>query len=357
MGKNKKKYSKTYFDASGKTICVDDLVKAVNECDKQYGIKLKHPDVWCSPESYRQVIEARADMYIAALMCAINGIPIKNYFTTDDSENEYGTICKPVGIMNVEFTDESVLNWENLIKTYNTDSLAFRCRFITLVLSSILGEMGKITEQEVIKRKKFFKHSRDEQRIIITKEVISDTLRFVQLMLQPNESYKNIILKMQEHLSYTKRKPDHRTLRNLINGHIIQLRKGMKKEPLTERFFSDDMAIYSILKISYMLATNKTNVDVLPKFKYIENATVKHNLIKLIEELGAEILYGTDGRKYSPMFKAFVQARPSIWSQFYKESEENLSIRVGIIAIEYTKFIMNDHTIDKFINEMKKKGK
>lgn len=353
---DKKKHPKTYFEFSGMTICMEDLVDTVNKYDKDFGIKLKHPDIWCCPEQYRQIIEARAELLIAAYICAVNGISVEDYFETDDSAMNYGTICRPVGVENLEFTDESYLRWIDT-RTYNTDSLIFRCRFVTLVLSEFLGRMDKITEQEVKQKKRsFMRHSSDEQRIMLTKRIVEDCDLFVHLMLDAEESYKNIILVMQEHLSYTKRKVEHQKLRTLVNGHVIQLRRGMVKEPFTGRFFSDDVAIFSILKITYMMSTNKTNVNTLPKFKYIESATVKHNLIKLIEELGSQIIKSTNGKNYAPMFKAFIDSSPSIWTEFYKEAYDNLSVKIGICAIEYTKFILNDKTIDKFIDEMKKKG-
>ena len=96
---------------------------------------------------------------------------------------------------------------------------------------------------------------------------------------------------------------------------------------------------------------------VLPKFKHIENATVKHDLSKLIEALGDEIIYSTKCKKYNPMFKAFIEARPSIHSQFYKESKENDELRIGILALGFADFVMDDDTMSKFIKEMLKKGK
>lgn len=355
MGKKKKKdFPKTYISLADKKVCVEDLVEAVNRYDKEYGIRLKHPDIWADPNSYRQIIEAKTDMNFAAMICALNGVSVKDYFETD-TESGYGTICKPVGTEHPLFTYSSILNWDNYKEKYNTDSLIFRCRYLTLVISQLMGQIDKVTYLEV-NNKYRHNHSKDERRIILTKDILNDTLKFILIMINIDSKYQNIILKMHEHVSYTKKSVKHRELRNLLNGHVLNVRKGMKESIFEERFMSDDLAIYNTLKIAYMLATNKTNIDVLPNFKYIEGATVKHDLIKLIEELGSEIIKNTKDKKYSPMFLAFIDARPSIWSEFYNESKDNYAIQIGLLALGYTRFVYDDEDLEKFVTKMLKKG-
>lgn len=356
MGKNKKRnYPKTYIKLANNTICVEDLIAAVNECDKKYGIRLKHPDIWMEPAQYIHVIEAKCDMLVAAIICVLNGIPIKNYFETD-TETGYGTICKPIGNRHVCFTNESCLNWEDESSKYETDSLIFRCRFVTLVLTQFLGRFDTVTDRDIAYRYRY-KHSIQERRIMISRDIVNYIVRFTTIMLSLDVKYQNIILKMHEYTSYTKKNENYNKLRSLLNGHVLNVRRGMQSDIITDRFMSDDLAIYNILKVAYMLATNKTNLDVIPNFKHIEGATVKHDLIKLIEELGAQIIRNCNDKKYTPMFKAFLEARPVIWSQFYAESRQNYAVQIGLVALAYAKFVFNDVVIDDFIDEMMKKGK
>lgn len=353
MSKKKKNYPRTFIKVAGKKVCIEELIEAVNQCDKDYGIRLKHPDIWADPNSYLQVISARADMNIAAMICVLNGIDLKDYFETDST---YGMICKPVGINHPYFTYSSILGWDDEVKSnYNTDSLIFRCRFVTLVISQIMGELDDVTYREVIEKYNY-RHSKDEKRIILTKDIMNDIVKFILIMVNQDSPYQNIILKIHEHISYTKKNVNHSKLRNLLNGHVLNIRKGMREDLFTERFMSDDLCIYNTLKVAYMLATNKTNLNVIPKFKYIEHATVKHDLIKLIEELGGQIISNTKDKKYSPMFRAFIEARPSVWSQFYKEAEESYAVQIGLLALAYAKFVFNNETMDEFIDKMLKKG-
>lgn len=346
------KYSKKYINICGKHIYVEDLVQSVNEFDKSFGLKLKHPDIWREPENFTEILFAKTDMNIGSLICILNGIDIEDYFETD-TEIGYGTICKPISTDSEEFTALSVLNWDGDKTVYNTDSLIFRCRFISLVLSQLLGRTDKIVKREV--KDNYKKHSTSEREIMMTKKFINDVIRFVKIMIVSDAPYKNIILKMHEYISYGRKKYDHQELKKLLNGHILNTRSGIKKELLFKRFMDDDLLIYNILKISFMLTTNHTNVDVVPKFKYIEGATVKHDLIKLIEELGVKIIK-TGDKKYAPMFRAFVEARPAVYTEYREEAKENYSIHIGLLAIAYTEFVFNDDDMSKFISEVMKKG-
>ena len=162
---------------------------------------------------------------------------------------------------------------------------------------------------------------------------------------------------MHEHVSYTKKKLNQPKLREYTNGHIINCRSMIAPNPIGRRFGDDDMIIYFILKIAYLLATNNENLKPIPNFKYIENATVEHDLVKLIEELGSLIIENSKPKSFSPMFRAFLESRPSIKTQYYKEAKDDYVLRIGILALGYAKFVMNDKHIDKFIDKMLKKGK
>ena len=131
----------------------------------------------------------------------------------------------------------------------------------------------------------------------------------------------------------------------------------MTKDPFTNaRFFDDDMSIFNILKISYMLSTGKTNLDCIPGFMYIENATIKHDLIKLIEALGIEVVKARKMTKMTPMFTAFLVSKPLVYTQYNDEINRNFALKMGFMALAYTKFVLDDQSMNKFIDEMMKKG-
>lgn len=350
--KRKKNNEKTCITIGDKEIYVEDLIKEVNKYDKSFGLKLRKPDIFNDPYQLRHIFDAKSDMNIGAMMCAVNGIEVSDYFDIDINDNCFGMNPNPIGVEHPVFTDMSILNWDDESACYDVDSLMFRCRYITMVLSRSLGRMSDISSREADDKYRY-KHSKDERRLIRTKEIINDFYLFTKLMCFPDESHQNIILRIHEHISYTKKRIDHKKLTRTLNTAVISLRKNMKKELLNGRFLEDDMAIHSILQIAYMMATNRTDVDVLPNFRYIEGATVKHDLSKLIEELGACIC---DRGKYSPMFKSFIDARPKVITQYYKECKDNYFLKVGILALANVSFVVDDYDVCLFIKEMMKKG-
>ena len=263
--------------------------------------------------------------------------------------------------MNPAFRAESLLEWDNHKQNYETDSLKFRCRLATCISTRLIGRMDKITKREAIERKGY-KHSIDEAQIVITKEIQEDTMRLTRLLINPGNSFVNSFLKMNEHMFYSKRKiRDRVKLRSRIKTLTKGITFGLKSNPFTERLYSDDLAIHEILELSYLLSTSdlKGVKHAIPNFKYVENATVDHDLFRLIEVLAESILKNCKGdiTKVSPMFKAFMNARPKIITSYYKEARDNVNIRMGLYALEMAKFCMDDKNTNKFVSKMMRKGK
>ena len=345
----RKRYSKAFMELKGgKRVCVNELIENVNKFDKEFGLKLKHPDIWIQPEMFVESIYAQTDINIGALICILNGINPNDWF---DKSEVYGINCKPINIDGEEFTEASLIDWKDEEK-YNTDSLIFRCRFLTLVLFRMLGRTDNIIKREI----KNVKHSKDEKAIMKTKSYVADVTRFVKIMIHPDGVYKNIILKMHEYISYSKKKCNQFELKDLVNGHIVSLRENTKSTLMSERFFDDDLLIYTIMKISYLLATNDVDLDNMPNFKEIEGATLHHDMIGLIAKLGTEIIKASKRKKTSPMFNSFRDAHPYIWSEFENEMDKDYSIELGMTAIAYTDFVCDNKDISKFIKEIKKRG-
>lgn len=356
MKKNKKKVKDDNFIIiNDKKVYYDDLRAEVNAMDKAFGLRLKHPDIYAEPHQYYQVMEAQAQMYSAGLICVFNGIDLGDYFETDELSG-YGTICKPVGIMHPVFRASSALNWDGRSK-YGHKSLMFRCRFLTEVLFEVMCNIDRITKRET-KEKFTMKHSFDEQRIIVCKKVMDDCSRLVKLMITPKKEFKNSLLIMQEHVSYTMKNVNHQNLKKKLNSHVLNLRHGTKKDPFTQtRLLSDDIIINDLLEIAYMLATNRTDIKNLPKFKFIEGATVNHNLVKLITHLGDAILRAEHDTGFNRMFRAYINARPRVYSDFANECNNDLRVLYGCVALGFASFVMNDKFISSFVDEMMRKGK
>ena len=352
MSQSKKEAKRKVSTKKGE-LDIDELVREVNRCDKQYGIRLKHPDVWKDPKMYYNIMVDKADENLGCLIHVLNGIPASAYVSSDTEEEPL--FKKPASPMRPLFTDQSILMWSDHVHSYDMDSLLFRCRFLSLVLLQLHGECYDIIETKA--SYKDFRHSIEEQKLVLLSHFMNDVYRFVNVMLHPDNPYGNIILRMHEYLSYTKKNLKHQKMKEMLNGHVINVRHGMKTEKFTARFLTDDLAIYNLLKIAYMLATNKRNVNQIPGFSHIEGATIDKNLVFLIEALGNAVVFSMKGKpRYSPMFQAFYEARPMVWSQFYGQEERTYPVQMGILALGYTKFVMNDEEIGRFIDRMMIRG-
>lgn len=347
---SKKKYSRNALYEGDFKLHYDEIRKAVNTFDKEFGIKLKDPEIWADPEGYLKVAVEIAKINISAAIVLINGILITDYFDANSMGDEMPMM--PIGHRNPTFVNDSMLNWDKENSKYNTDSLIFRARFVSLVLESFMGELDDMVKNSV----KCKTHSQVENAIVNLKRYMDYTILFVDLLLDTGSSYQNIILKIHELASYKYNKINYKKLKNSLNSSIVYTRKSMKSNIITESFYSDDMSIYELLKISYTLSTNSYDYNCLPSFKHIEGATRNHDLIKLIEELGSQVIR-TNGKHKAPiMFKSFITASPSILTQYNKECYENLAIVTGIMALSYCDFVMDDRTVHKFISQMFKKG-
>lgn len=329
-----------------------ELLEEVNKFDKEFGIRLKHPDIWANPDRYREVYESNCEVEIASLICVLNGVNLHDYYN-DEFMESMGPKMFNVNVNDKEFTDLSFLNWGDTMSTYYTDSLEFKLRFLTYILSRFLGRMSNTTERKV-GTGYICNHSMEEQRILFSNEIMKDIHIFINCIIEGD--YQNIILKMHSNLSYTKKNLKHKKLCKRLNSMILDTRKNMKHPLFGKAFFDDDIIINNLLQISYILVTNDYEGNHgVPNFKKIEGATKQHDLILLIEKLGKCIILSK--YNYSIMFKAFIEARPKVLTEYYEEVNENSCIKIGVLALEFTKFVMNDKNVNKFINNMLKKGK
>ena len=325
-------------------INLEEMRKQVNKWDKQSGIKLKAPDMWREPENYFRLLVDRSDCNLLAMICCVNGVDPGIFI-------EEGNLKKGIKLRDINIRKKSCINWDSK-KLLETDTLEFRVRFITLVLMKMLGNM-----EEIVLR---YTAYRDKDRVNLYEHAIINIVKInalirdsVVLLITEDAEYKNAILFLNELLMYTHVKKEVNVIQSRLNSHVIGLRNTTAIDPFTKkRFMTEDMSIYTIIKIAYMLTTNRSNLKKLPDFEDVENSSLKYNLIKLIEALGHTIIDNKKINKLSPMFRAFCDANPKILTDMHHECEYNYYLRMGILALGYTAFIVNDDYVTKFISKM-----
>lgn len=324
---------------------IDDLVNEVNNLDKNIGIKLKKPDIFSEPDNYYQISLMRSELYLSKIITILNGIDPDDWFTSSDG---YGTVSGPTEINQYEFTSISNLDWEKN-NVYNTTSILFKCRFLTTYINNIKSRLGKVNKNRYKTDKRKF--GIDEYSYFYLKNQINDIRSLVIIMMNDKKDYSNILLKNLFNSHYGKKKIKQKKLNTQIFAAVKELREGMTSNVLSEAFMEDDMIIYTIMRLAYMISTNDTHLSYLPNFKYFEGATRKDDLVNLIEELGHQIITTSEYTKRPMMYESFFSASPLIMTN-YTNVNNNVSLSVGVRALAYVDFIMNDKKIHKFIECM-----
>lgn len=329
---------------------IDSLVNEVNRLDKKFDIHLKKHNLFTEPEMIVQYTNSRFQMYLVAVICTLNGMDVSEYCYSSET---YGQASGPIGIQHAEFTDLSLLNWSKRSCHLPEKTVAFKCKFLTLLLSDIMYQTDKISKRMFINSGKLI--GRYEHQYFYLKELIRDTQKFISVYLMGNDS-ENIMLKFHQNLAIGQSSSGRTRLNRKIRESKSELKNGLKRKfiPLTKTFemtMPEDIAIYTIIRLSYMLATNNSDIRGLPEFKQIEGADTSYDLRGLIESLGSCIREYQKYKKRPIMYKAFNDAKPLIKST-YLDINENEYLSIGYRSLEYTKFLMQDKNIVRFINKM-----
>lgn len=337
MGKNKNPY----------IIDVTSLIKEVNRCDKDFGVKLKKHNIFNEPESVFKVSVAEAETYISALVVALNGISLDDYFYT----GEFGTTHGPIAPEEITFTEMSQFDWTS---TSEIDSIEFSCKFVSAFLVQLMYRLDKISLNRF--RYSKIKIGMYEHAYFNLKDISDDARRLVYLVLSEEESFSNIFLKMILHSSYAKNKTARNNVKkynSTILDAIKELKDGLSINVLkTTPFMDDDVAIFTLMRLAFMLATNSQDFKCLPKFKLLLHANRYDDLSCVFEDLGTAIVNNSLTKHGSILFKSFNAANPAIYTNFTCNNE---FISIGIRAFIMTSYIINDKRVTKFVKDCIKK--
>lgn len=326
---------------------IDDLIKEVAKCDKHLGVKLKKKKAYNEPDEVFEVAAAEAQEYLVSLVCTLNQIDESDYFIED--ENTGWMISGPIGVRFKSFREKSCFDW-NSDKRYDMHSLIFKIRFLTVYLTEYMCYIDNIAINKFKKTKKavgIYEHA-----YFYLRDILNNLRVLVEAMLESN-TYGNILLKTVLISNYKKKKDQSKEVNEIIYNSIVSLKEGLSFNLFSGIYLDDDMAIHMILRTAYILATGTKDTSKLPQFDAIEGATVGHNLVGLIEQLGYHIM---KRNKKSIFYYSFKKARARIYSDL-KDVTDNLYIETGAIAILMVDFLANNQRISRFIYEMLQDGK
>lgn len=310
---------------------------AVNDFDKEFkGDKKTEPE-----RLFNDTVDKFED-FLRVIVYELNGATSDEYLTKKK---------KKVKIIDSEkMMEESHLCWYHPEYNIGVDSMIFKGRYLSLFLSYIMHNVGDMAINQHMTLSSADSGYYENSYLYLT-QIIKDIKRFIAVLLS-NSEYPNIILQVFQDCAYLQNKFYAPTLNRQVRDIVENLREGLYcKYGIYPMQMPEDIAIDSVLKLTYMLVTGDPDVkSAIPKFKHIEGARAKNELRGLIEALGKSI----DKIKYKKrnvMYLSFTQSDPLIMSK-YKDVNENVYISNGVRGLEYVKFFCNNRDISRFINKM-----
>jgi hypothetical protein len=343
--------SKGFIDLMDSDEYIKELIREVNKFDKECGLRLKHVEEFADPKQLYIQTAMNCQLYLAKLMATVNGIDATSYF---QRVGDMGYIGGPVGIKDPVFIEHSELEWMDN-KLYSIDSRIFMKRFLTHLLSFMIGYIEEYAGCRL------YCNNVDidpHAHMYFYVKGLCKEATHLTLSLCEGKNYEDILLVNLFNSNYCIKKVSPEKVKKIGNTNrtILDAVREIRDNMGTNVFnimtdYPDDQAIYTLIRLAYMLSTRSNNFSELPNFNDLQGATVKHDLVRVIRRLGEVIVDTLKYKKRPVMYRAFNLASPKIMSN-YTIGMDDYDLAVGIRALAYTDFIIHDKKVHKFINKM-----
>lgn len=321
----------------------EDLRKTINEYDRSYGLRLKHPencdfDLWYVDAQHVFTEELMDNIH------ALSSIQASTHYGPRlfvSGSSDYGRS------MEGEYLFRSSPLWNGARNIEPILSDVFKARFLTLLYSEMAKYLDDIVDME-------FRHighsvTRSEQRYMILQRIIDTTMNFHDNYIKKQYSLE-AFLQLARYLSFRSKKKRDKVF-ELIAEHmgIIQMNQTWSGNSLDE-----DVLVNDLVKIAYMAVTENPNIENTTPTMLQVNTSDDQMMRKILTGLGEDILFVKNRKKNHPhpfLYEAFLYARPSMPTRFTDVSS-NLRIRVAIRALYYLGFLTNDTSMLKLIQKI-----
>lgn len=314
-----------------------EFIENRNILDKVNGVRLKHHDIGYEPKNQFEISAANLETSLAAVLCDINGIPRDTYFeTTNDDE----LVIKDEGINinDKNFMSQSILRWDVIMdpKTYT-----FRLRVLSHYIQSLItGSLEKMTKNRF---GNFNKYEESYQKI---SDIYDDVIYLIRQVTN-NYEYRNILLKNILYSSYRRKDSNNKDKNRLI----IKATNDLTELIPRSLFFSsgeDDKIIFTIVRLSYILASGDYDLTNLPKFKKIEGIKINDNNEYILVALG-DAIKDVKFNKRPELYKAFINSKPTMRSRYAVSKYDE--IPTAISALYFLDWVMDDKYIHRYIKK------
>ena len=287
--------------------------------------------------SILKITLANWEFHIMEMILCINNIPIQNYLYA----NEYATIQDSFDF-NKKFKNDSCFNWDNFPEDINEAD--FRGKFATLILFWVLKNSRNICKKvwNELEGKKV------EVKRMALRNVIIKTDMFIVNFLARDTLYGDSLVGIM----------DLTIMGNDINkiSYIMDNFIGQKKfliDSISELDKENLPIIWdSIFKLSYMMTTYSTNFKNIPKFDMSIDYTNPDVIKECVGRLGLSILiHRRNTKRRKPLLYTLYTKSCPLYYTWFDDVNDHLELNLGVKAINYLLFLINNDEFTKFINE------
>lgn len=306
------------------------LLKDVGKLDKKYGVDLHNPDYYQEPDMYFQIAALQWQEYLYKTVAEINCV---------DSTNKAAIVRL------------SSLDWRK-DETYDVDSLMYRCRFLTLLLTSIADNAMTLP----IRVFNYYRQTVGiyEHAYFYLLDIQDRVTRFTTLFLQ-GDDWKNLIIQMLKYtiLITTKKKKRATYLIDEVFRLVTELREGSRHGWFTKPAIQESILVYDVMRLTIMVCSGCGEESAVPDFKLFENKILGQSSYKYeLAFIGKAILRTNEEYKEAALlYRIFNDASPDLEYQ-YPDINQNTYLNIGCRAVEFVKFILNDRYTSEIIDKM-----
>lgn len=212
---------------------------------------------------------------------------------------------------------------------------SFNIRFATLFGSSIIMSLDNLIN---------FEYRNNKNKIIDeylwkNSYVDSTTRNLVNLVIElvRNKDYQNNLHNFYYKSSILSSNNDVKDIDKKIDKIVKQI--GILEERIIDNEFEDDILMDTVLKLSYLLATNKLSSKNIIEVKDNFSLGSSKKRYNLIEQLGEAIIKTYNKKDLNMMFKCYYNADPNL--KYHRGKTE---FNMGLTSLSFYDFILDSNS-------------
>lgn len=291
----------------------------------------------------RKQVDENVNAGLIKLICVLNGMDHNIYL------RQVGMWNNGICMKDKDFIKSSKLNWRS-DKTLDITDIIFRARFGTLVCDSLLGNTKKFKDITLdaydIKKK-----SKTQVAIDESKKALHACTMMVDDILNNNRNWYDSIRNV-DNCCMSLCTGDVVDLRYFIEMLVCSAKLSSSHNIITGRSRNNADILHDILKLGYISITNDVECTDCIRLGKLKGCDIDMDLSEVLYKYGKKLRKHIKHNKKStnPLFIAFMEANPKIYSN--NRYAENPDILLALFALTYLKFIINDKTLNMYIDHI-----